>query len=189
MKVLSIFLTCLLFTDLLRGQEPPLRVAVVVGEGARNKINQKESVEPVVQVQDANGKPIEGASVVFSLPARGPGGTFDNGGKTLTVTTDPQGRATARSIQVNRLKGSFNIQVVASYQGRSGNAVIAQKSVTRTARSSGVLGVSTKAWVILGISLIAIAGGIFAAKELRSRSNGNVITATPGIPVVVGGPQ
>ncbi len=188
MKAQSLFLVCVLFANLVRGQEPALRITVVAGEGASHKINQKVSVDPVVQVQDENGKPIEGASVIFSLPSQGPGGTFDNASKTLTVATDPQGRAAAHGIQANRLRGAFDIQVAASYQGRSGTVAIAQRNVTRTARTAGAFGVSTKTWVIAGLVLVAIAGGIVAFKELRSRGNGNVLTATPGVPVV-GGPQ
>jgi hypothetical protein len=188
MKAQSLFLVCVLFTNLLRAQEPTLRIAVIAGEGARQKINQKVSVEPVVEVKDDGGKPIEGASVVFSLPSQGPGGTFDNGGKTLTVTTDAEGHAAAHGIQINRLKGAFAIRVAASYQGRSGNVTIAEKSVSRIEHSNGAFGVSTKTWVIAGLCLLAIAGGIVAAKELRSKANGGVITATPGVPVV-GGPQ
>jgi hypothetical protein len=188
MKAQSLFLVCVLFANLLRGQEPALRVTVVAGEGTSYKINQKVSVDPVVQVQDENGKPIEGASVVFSLPTQGPGGTFENASKTLTVATDPQGRAAAHGIQANRLKGAFDIHVTASYQDRSGAVTIGERNVTRERRTAGAFGVSTKTWVIAGLVLVAIAGGIVAFKELRSKGNGNVITATPGVPVV-GGPQ
>jgi hypothetical protein len=187
MKAQSLFLICLLFTNLMRGQEPALRISVVAGEGATQLINQKGRVDSVVQVQDASGKTIEGAVVVFALPDRGPSGVFENGSKTLTVTTDAQGRATGRGLVLNRLKGDFEIRVTASYQGRTANASIAQRSVARV-HSAGAFGVSTKTWVIVGLCLLAIAGGIVAAKELRSGQNGNVLTATPGTPTV-GGPQ
>lgn len=187
MKVQSLFLVCLLFTNLLRGQEPALRIAVIAGQGAREIINQKASVEPAVQVQDQNGKAIEGAQVVFSLPNRGPGGVFGNGSKSISATTDAQGRASATGLVLNRLKGDFDIQVAASFQSRTANATITERGVARV-HSAGAFGVTTKTWVILGLCLLAIAGGIVAAKQLRSGANPNVLTATPGTPTV-GGPK
>jgi hypothetical protein len=187
MKAQALFVVCLLFTNLMHGQEPALRISVVAGEGASQVINQKGRVDPVVQVQDANGKAIEGAEVAFTLPNQGPSGVFENGSKTLTVTTDAEGRATGRGLVLNRLKGDFDIQVTASYQGRTASVSVAQKSVARI-HSAGAFGISTKTWVIAGLCLLAIAGGIIAAKELRSGSKPNVLTATPGIPTV-GGPQ
>jgi hypothetical protein len=187
MKALSVFLVTLLFTDLLRAQEPALRIAVVAGQSARQNINQKVRVEPVVEVDDEKGKPVEGAEVVFTLPNQGPGGTFENGSKMLTVTSDAQGRATARNFRVNRLKGPFEIRVTASDHGRTGTAAIAQTSVAHV-RSGGAFGISTKTWVIVTLSVLAIAGGIVAAKQFKSGPNPNVLTATPGTPTV-GGPK
>jgi hypothetical protein len=187
MKALSVFLVTLLFTDLLRAQEPALRIAVVAGQSARQNINQKVRVEPVVEVDDEKGKPVEGAEVVFTLPSQGPGGTFENGSKMLTVTTDAQGRATARAFRVNRLKGAFDIRVTASDHGRTATAAIAQTSVNHV-RSGGAFGISTKTWVIVTLSVLAIAGGIVAAKQFKSGPNPNILTATPGTPTV-GGPK
>jgi len=188
MKAQSLFLVCVLFTNLLRAQEPaPLRISVIAGEGGREVSNQKIRVDPVVEVDDEDGKPIQGAAVVFSLPKQGPGGSFESGTKTLTVETDAQGHATVHGIRLNGVRGPFTIHVVASYQARTAAAIISETSI-RGSRSGGAFGVSTRTWVIAGLVLIAIAGGIVAAKQLRSGPKGNVITATPGIPVV-GGPQ
>lgn len=187
MKALSVFLVSLLFTNLVRAQEPALRISIVSGDGARQVINQRFRTEPVIEVDDDKGKPVEGAEVVFTLPRTGPGGLFDNGIKTLTVSTDAQGHATVHGIRVNRLKGPFQIGVTASFQGRTGTAAISQISVARANRS-GAFGVSTKTWVIVTLSVLAIAGAIIAAKQFRSGPNPNVLTATPGIPTV-GGPK
>jgi len=191
MKALSVFLVSLLFTNLLRGQEPALHITVIAGEGGShniNVVNQKGRVEPTVQVEDAQGKPIPGASVVFALPNQGPGGTFENSSPTAIVTTDAKGRAIARGIRYNRLTGPFTIRVTASYQGQTANATISQTTVSTSIRSNGPFGVSTKSWVIATVSLLAIAGGVVAYHNLKPGANGNVLTATPGVPVV-GGPQ
>jgi hypothetical protein len=191
MKALSIVLVSLLSVNLLRGQEPGLHITVVAGEGVTHNITQIEKkgrYDPVVQVEDGNGKPIQGASVVFALPAQGPGGTFENSTATLVVTTDAHGRAVARGIRLNKLTGSFNIRITASYQGRSANASISQTTISAVIRANGPFGVSKKSWVITGLTLLAIGGAVFAYKDLKSGANSNTITATPGIPVV-GGPQ
>ena len=187
MKALSLLLVSLLSSNLLRAQEPALRVAVIAGEGAREFNNQKVRVDPVVEVDDEKGKPIEGATVVFSLPRQGPGGFFESGSKTLTGATDAQGRVIAAGIHLNRMKGPFTIQVAASYQGRNGSATIAETSI-RTRRSAR-FDVSSRTLVFVCLGLLAIAGGILAYKEFRPGSNNsNVLTAVPGVPVV-GGPQ
>ena len=184
----SLFLVFLLFTNLMRAQEPALKIAVVAGEGTRQQISQKVRVEPAVQVQDETGKSIEGAAVVFTMPSSGPGGTFENGGHSLTVATDALGRATAHGLHLNRLKGPFDIHVTATYQDRTANTTISEISVTSTKHTGGAFGVSTKMWVIVGLSVVLIAGAIIAAKQLKSGPNPNVLTATPGVPVV-GGPK
>lgn len=186
MKAQSLFLVSLLFTNLLRAQEPALHIAVIAGEDAKQRVNEKAIVEPAVQVEDQNGKPVAGAAVVFSLPEQGPGGSFGNGGKTITAATDSQGRATAKGLHLNRLTGPFNIHVTATYESRSAIATIAERS--SRVRALGAFGISTKTWVLVGFCVLAIAGGIVAAKQFRSGPNPNVLTATPGTPVV-GGPQ
>lgn len=191
MKALSIVLVSLLFMNLLRGQEPGLHITVVAGEGVTHNITQIEKkgrYDPIVQVEDENGKPIQGASVVFALPAQGPGGTFENSTQTLIVTSDAHGRAIARGIRLNKLTGPFTIRVTASSQGRTANVSISQTTISAVIRANGPFGVSTKSWVITGLTLLAIGGAVFAYKDLKSGANSNTITATPGIPVV-GGPQ
>jgi hypothetical protein len=191
MKALSIVLASLLCMNLLRGQEPGVHITVVAGEGVTHNITQIEKkgrYDPIVQVEDENGKPLHGASVVFALPAQGPGGIFENGTQTLIVTTDAHGRATARGIRLNKLTGPFSIHVTASYKGLSANGAISQTTISAVIRANGPFGVSDKSWVIAGLTLLGIAGAVFAFKDLKSGANSNTITATPGIPVV-GGPQ
>jgi hypothetical protein len=193
MKLQCVLLISLLFANLMQGQDaaPALRITVISGDGARQNVNQRarvEPIEPVVQVADAKGVPVTGAEVVFTLPDQGPGGTFEGGSKTQTITTDAQGRAAAHGIVLNRQKGTYTIRVTASDRGRSGNATISQTSVSAFTRAYGPFGVSTKGWILLGIAVIVVAGAIVAARQFRSGPNPNVLTATPGTPVV-GAPQ
>lgn len=187
MKFPSVFLVSLIVSSLLHAQDTTLRIAVIAGEGSRQYAGQKVRVDPAVEVDDENGKPVEGAPVIFTLPASGPSGAFESGGPSLRVLTDAQGRATAPGIRLNHLMGPFVITVNASSEGRTGTAVI-HEIIAKPPKSSGAFGISTRTWVFVGLGLLVIAGGIVAAKELKGGRNTNVLTATPGTPVV-GGPQ
>jgi hypothetical protein len=184
MKVSSLFLVFLLVSNLLRAQEPSIRVLIVAGQDEIHNVNRKLRTQPVVEVQDQNRNPVQGAAVVFTLPSQGPGGTFENGSSTLTLTTDHLGRAIASGIRLNKQLGPYTIHVTASYQGQTANALITQTNVSGVPASGGTLGVSTRAWVLLGVSVVLIAGAVVAAHNLLNQSNPNHLTITPGTPVV-----
>jgi hypothetical protein len=186
MKAQAVFLISLLLTNLLRAQEP-FHITAVAGAETKNTVGQRVRIDPVVEVDDPNNRPIPGATVTFNLPREGPSGKFDNGKKTLTVTTDAQGRATGRGLKVNGQRGSMTIGVVADYQGRKLNLDILETNVRN--QSEGPFGLSTKTWVLAGLCVIAIAGGIILAKKLGAGKNQNALTATPGTPVVTGPPK
>jgi len=187
MRLNTVFLVCLVFTNLLRAQDAGLSIVIIAGDGTINNINQKVNTEPVIEVRE-NGKPVEGAAVVFTLPAQGPGGSFSNGSQALTMTTDRLGRATARGIQLNRQTGPFYLRVTASFQGQTANATITETNVSGVSASGGG-GFGTKAWVILGIAGAGIAAAVLYATHGGSGTSGPApIVITPGTPNV-GGPH
>src|SRR5271155_4737393 len=156
----SVFLSCLLLTNLLaqNAPAPALNIVIVEGEGTLNNVKQRVNREPIVMVEDENHKPIAGAAVIFFLPTSGPSGTFGNGSQTLTVTTDANGRAAATGIHPNRLTGKMQIRITASANGISANAVITQ---TNLAGASVGLGLSTPAKLaIIGGIVVGIAAGV-----------------------------
>jgi hypothetical protein len=186
------FLTSISLPTLLNAQNPKLQVVIIEGQGAINNIKQKTNVEPVVEVQDENRKPVPGAAVVFFLPSQGPGGMFANGSRTLTATTDHDGRAIARGIQFTQT-GQFEIRVTASYQGETASAVITQNNIAGISASGGGRSISTKAIIIVALIAGGIAGGILAAEHAgggSSSSSGGPapIVITAGTPTV-GGPH
>jgi hypothetical protein len=185
MKAQSAILVCLLGSNLLRAQEPSIRVLVISGQDEIHNINsQKVRTEPVIEVQDQNRKPVQGAAVVFTLPQQGAGATFENGSNTLTLTTDKLGRVVAHGIRLNKQLGPFDIHVTASYQGQTAKVTITQTNVSGTPSSGGTLGVSTRAWVLLGVCVIGVAGAVIAAHNLINLNNPNNLTITVGTPVV-----
>lgn len=186
MKAQAVFLISLLVSNLLRAQEP-IHVSAIAGAEAKNQVGQRLRVDPVVEVDDVNNKPVPGATVVFTLPREGPSGKFENGKRTLSVTTDAQGRATARGIKLNGQRGTVTIAVAATHQGRTVTMNIGETAV-RSAHE-GPFGVSAKTWVLVALGLVAIAGAVILAKKLGPGRNNNALTATPGTPVVTGPPQ
>jgi hypothetical protein len=181
----------------MQGQEGPatgagkIQIVIVEGEGAINNVRQRVSREPIVQVEDENRRPVAGAAVTFLLPNQGAGASFANGGQSLTITTDAQGRAVARGLRPNNVNGQYEIRVNASSQGRTATATINQTNDLTAAAAAG--GISAKLIAILAIAGGAAAAGIVAA----TTGGGNGGTATggptptvivPGTPTV-GGPQ
>ncbi len=165
-----------------------IRINVLEGQNAVNEAGQPSTHDPVVQVVDESGAPIQGAPVVFILPVQGPGGVFANGSTTLTVTTDRDGRATGRGIRLNPQTGSFQIRVSASYQGQNASAIVNQTSVAGLSSSQRMS--PRKFWIILAVAAgAAAAGSIVAVTRGGSSGSSNApIVITPGTPTV-GGPH
>jgi hypothetical protein len=171
------------------GGAPGLEILIVDGQGAINNIPAHTGREPVVQVQDENHRPVPGAVVMFSLPERGAGGTFANGGTTMTATTDAQGRAVGSGLRPNNVQGSFQLRVSASYQGQTASAVIDQtNSLGAAAAGSGRMSGKTLG-IILAVAGGAAAGGILAATHGGSSSSSAAIApGTTPTTVAIGTP-
>lgn len=171
----------------LPAKEPPPKLAIVIveGEDAVNDLNQPTIHAPVIQVQDENQKPVAGAAVVFFLPNRGPGGTFFDGTRSLTLTTDAQGRSTLRGIRFNRVSGQMQIRVTASSGGQTATATITQTNVAGSGGSRG-LSTTAKVLIIVAIAAGATAGAILATRGGSGSSAASTppITITPGTPTV-----
>ncbi len=169
--------------------QPKLAIVIVEGDGAINNIKERANREPIIQVEDENLKPVAGAAVVFFLPNQGPGGTFANGNRSLTVTTDAQGRAVARGIQFNRLTGQMQIRVTATANGQTATATITQTNVTGSSSGGGGLSTTAKVLIIVGVVAAAGAGAgaYFATRGSSTASSGGggiPTSITAGTPTV-----
>jgi hypothetical protein len=148
---------------------PELSIVILKGNGEINKLRERILSEPIVQVEDRNRRPVAGAVVTFKAPDSGPGATFANGARTLTVTTDAQGRAVARGFKPNREAGAFQISVAASFAGLSAQASIAQTNVLGApAARGGAIGLGTKVAIIGGVAAAATVGGLAASGAIFS---------------------
>lgn len=154
---------------------PAISIQVIEGQNAINNITRHTAYEPVIEVQDASGRPVAGASVSFVLPAVGPGATFADGSRTLMIQTDAAGRASARGLRPNNQTGQFDIRVTASHSGLTANATI-----TQTNAAPAVTGTrSARKWAIL---LGVIGGGAAAAAVAASSGGGSRTTSSPTTP-------
>lgn len=170
-----------------------LTVNVLEGEGARNIIQSRTAVPPVVEVKDASGKPVVGAEVIFQLPTVGPGGSFNGWLKNQTGRTDDQGKASVTGYAPNPEPGRFNIKVTANSGNQTGSAVIAQINV----QSSGAAGASARKnnwwkWAV-GVGAVAAVGGGIAASRGGKNGPASTVAPTPVSiavgAVTVGGPR
>lgn len=162
-----------------------LNLIVVEGEGAINNIRQRTARETIVQVEDENRKPVAGAVVVFTLPSQGAGGTFANGGQTLTVTTDAQGRAVAQGLRVNRIAGQWQMRINASQGTRTGSVTVSQSNVAAAAGAAGAsgaaAGISAKTIAIIA----AVAGAAAAGGAVAATRGGGGGSAPGGVPTTI----
>jgi len=171
--VCAVFLSLLLTTTDLKGQAAAapkaLNIVIVEGEGAINNLRQRVAREPIVQVEDENRKPVAGAIVIFMLPQNGASGAFADGSQTFSVVTGPDGRAAARGITTNNVKGDMQIRVTASHQGQTASAVI------KMSNAAAAAGISPKTWTIVGIIAAAAVVGVVVAT-----TSGGESSVTPG---------
>jgi hypothetical protein len=164
-----------------------LTITILEGDNAIMDVRQRVNRETIVQVQDENHRPVAGALVAFLTPNEGPSATFVNGGHSITLTTDAQGRAVLRGMTPNKMAGKFQIRVTASQNGRTASAVITQTNVAPAGAASA--GLSTKALVAIIVGSAAAAGaGIALGLHYSGGSSAAPavvpITLQPGTAVV-----
>lgn len=118
-----------------------LRIVVIESPEPINNMRKGSAREPVVQVQDENGKPVSGALVVFRLPGTGPGGTFKNGRNILSVVTKSNGKAVAKGYP--NAARAVRMDVTASFHGQSATAAVAPNSIATSVGTPGGTGTAT----------------------------------------------
>jgi hypothetical protein len=128
---------------------------------------------PKIVVQDANNQPVAGALVVFTAPEAGSGGFFEGGTRSVSVTTDRNGRAEASGYQTNAIAGTYEIQVHAQFLNETADAAVTHTNVG-AAKSSKKM-----------IAILAIAGAGAAGVILKaSGGGGGNSTPTPTLPTI-----
>lgn len=164
-----------------------IQIRVLAGEGGINNINQNVASEPVIEVVDAEGKPVAKAAVTLRSPASGPSVTFFGASRVATMTTDEQGRVRVSGMLPNTIEGTFQIDVEAEYNSSTATATITQSNAVAPGdvrqKRQGI------GWRVIAAISAGAAVGIVAA-ALRSGADPQVTPTAISIgSVSVTGPR
>lgn len=199
LKPVARTLAAILAGALAWGADAPsiLTIRVAEGDGAAYPIGSRATRGVAVLVTDETGRPVEGATVSFTLPAEGPGGVFSTGGRTEIAATHADGRAAVWGMQWNRTAGPFEIRVTA-VKGQARAGVVSSQSLSNApvARDAGagklptVRGGHKVLWISLAVAGAAAAGvaGI-AARKPTAAAVSSVTPLKIGTPTISLGPQ
>jgi hypothetical protein len=167
---------------------PELKVLVLQGAGVTNNIRSGAVTSPVIEIRDENDRPVEGAEVIFRLPASGPGGVFADQRPTFRTRTNSQGQAGAPRFSPSPEPGSFQIVVTATFENRVGRAVVQQtNSVDRFSDDTPRVRRSRK-WLFVSLAAAATTGVVLALVLRGGGDSSPMFTLTPG-PISIGPPR
>lgn len=164
---------------LLASQDPAgsaLQMRIVEG-GKPNTIpckGEPQSKQMVIEIT-FGGKPVQGVVVSFVVPLQGPSATFVNESRTMQISTDENGQAVISALRPNKLGGTFEIAVNASYQGEQATLRIPQENEKQV--KCGTNGKT--------IGLLALLGGgavVGAAVALGHKGGSNSSPSSPTTP-------
>lgn len=169
-----------------------LKILVLEGQDGVNNLRAPMATNLVVQVEDENDRPVEGATVSFQMPLMGPSGGFEGGVRNKDAASNADGQATV-SYTPNMELGRFMVQVKAMQGGRTGMITIMQQN-SNTGEAA-----QTKSWfsrhkkIVIAAAVVAVGVGLGVGltrggSKSGSSSGSGTITITPGVPTV-GGPQ
>jgi len=190
-KPVARILAAILAAALAYGADSPalLAIRLTEGDGAIYAKGSRATRGLTVLITDETGRPVEGATVSFSLPADGPSGEFSSGGRTEIATTRADGRAAVWGMQWNRTSGPFEIRITAvKGQARAGtvssqflsDALEVKDAAPAKARAGHKL-----LWISVIIAGAAVAGvaGVVSGKGTAASPAGSAVT-----PLQIGSP-
>jgi hypothetical protein len=171
--------------------EQSLKIRVLAGNNEMNDLERRVMAPLVVQVDDRDDRPVDGADVVFRFPISGAGAAFADGKTSLTVRTNSEGQAAAVNWMANGQVGRFQVHVTATYGNQVGETTLAMTNVTRVveeAPKSKAAGWWSHRWVkvaIIGGAAAIVVGVVLATRGGSSSSGGgSTISIAPGSPTV-----
>jgi hypothetical protein len=168
-------------------QSAALKVTLIEGEDAVYPAGSRATRGVVVKVTDETGRPVEDATVSFSLPSDGPGGVFASGARTEIATTRADGGAAVWGMQWNRTPGPFGILITAVKGLSRGGVTCSQSLVVATAadhrQSRTGLGGHKWLWITL-----AVVGGVVGAGVAATASGKTSAAASSSTTIQIGAP-
>jgi len=153
---------------LVAGAQPAaLKVTLIEGDGAVYPAGSRATRGVTVKVTDDTGRPVEGATVSFSLPSDGPGGVFSSGARTEVASSRSDGGAGVWGMQWNRTPGPFGILITAVKGAARGGITCSQSLAVAAApdhrQSRTGPGGHKWLWITLAVVGGAAGAGVAAA--------------------------
>jgi hypothetical protein len=172
--------------------EQSLKITVLAGNDEMNDLQRHVMAPLVVQVEDQNDRPMDGAEVVFRFPISGPSAAFAGGKTSATVRTNSGGQAAATNWMANGQVGTFEVHVNASYGNQIGETTLKMTNVTRIEEVKKVSkgkSLWSHTWfkaAVIGGAALAVGLGVYFGTRGGGKS-GNTVGVSPG-PVTVSAP-
>ena len=163
-------------------QDPAiLQIHVLEGEGTVYPTGSRATKGVTVQVTDETGKPVDGATLSFSLPGEGPTGKFSSGGRTEIATTRADGRASVWGMQWNRTPGAFEIRITAA-KGKTRAGIVCSQYLTDSPEAAHVRSGNHK-WLWIALAVGGAAAGGAAAAAMRGKPGDASTPASTGVQI------
>jgi hypothetical protein len=181
-------LSFLLAVTLALGADDPgiLTIRVIEGSDATYTLGSRATQGITVLVTDEAGRPVEGATVSFALPAEGPGGVFASGSRMEIASTRDGGRAAAWGMRWNRTPGRFEVRVTAVKGQARAVAAVPQSLIdspelkTLSPRTSGGHKIL---WIVLAGGAAAAAAGVAGRGSAGSIAPAPAPTGASGVQI------
>lgn len=174
--------------------EQSLKIQVLAGNDEMNDLQRRVMAPLVVQVEDQNDRPMDGAEVVFRFPINGPSAAFAGGKPAATVRTNARGQAVATNWMANGQVGTFEIHVNASYGNQVGEATLHMTNVTRIEENAKIAkheSLWSHRWfkvAVIGGAAVAVGLGVYlGTRGGGGGKSGTTVGISTG-PVTVSGP-
>ena len=179
----------MLAVALLHAQDSSLTLTILEGEGVIYQLGSRSARGLTVEVTDASGRQVQGATVSFRLPEQGPTGAFASGSRSEIVTTGPDGRAAAWGMRWGNTPGPVEIRVTA-VRGDVRASRVAQVTLTKAVSGptpAQVSSGSSHKWLWITLAVAGAAAGGIATSGLAGHAN-TTATSTAVPPPTIGQP-
>lgn len=170
------------------GAENPslLQIRLAEGDAAAYPTGSRATRGLTVLITDETGRPVEGATVSFTLPADGPSGVFNSGTRTEIAATRADGRAAAWGMRWNHTAGPFEIRITA-VKGQTRAGAVSSQYLSDSPKAKDVASRGGSHHKLLWISL-ALAGAAAAGAVGIVGGKASNTAATSVAPLQIGTP-
>jgi hypothetical protein len=171
------------------GDPALLDLRVIEGDGATYAPGSRATRGIAVLVTDETGRPVEGATVSFTLPMEGPGGVFASGGRTEIARTKADGQAAVWGMRWNGVAGTFEIRVTAvKGQARAGTTLTQNLAGEERSKSAAKLpsklpGGGGHKWLWIALAGAAAGGAVGFVKAKGSSASTGLPSSSAAVQI------